>query len=73
MEKWVAIVLGLLVIVIGFIVIQNIQESVSTLPGIGQQAECQIRGGTCVELAFGCSERIDETLCGEGWVCCEDG
>lgn len=68
MDRIVAIVLGLLVIVIGFVIVQNIADGQGGIGDTGSNVECLVHQGTCVNDCEG--EELTYT-CAEGLVCCK--
>ncbi len=70
MERWIAIVLGLLVIVIGFVVVQNITDATTGIGDTGSDVECLVQGGSCVEAGSCAGEEL-AYACREGRTCCD--
>lgn len=68
MERWVAIVLGLLVVVVGFLVVQNIMDGTDNISDTGSDVECIVNGGSCVEGS--CDEPLSYS-CGGERTCCQ--
>lgn len=71
MERWVAIILGLLIIVVGFVVVQNLNDAQGEITRTGSDAECLVKQGTCVDQCTA-DARID-AQCTDGKICCERG
>lgn len=67
MERWIAIILGLLVIVVGFVVVQNITDNQREIVDVGTGAECVVYGGSCTE---NCGTETLDYACPQGQTCC---
>ena len=71
MERWVAIVLALLIIVVGFFVVKKILDTSTDMPGVAGDAECRLKGGACKTGCAPGEETIDNVECSkEGELCC---
>lgn len=71
MERWIAIILGLLVIVIGFVIVQNIMDGQNQLVDSGNSFECALAGGVCTQES--CAEPLDTACPGEQTCCARRG
>lgn len=67
MDRIVALILGLLVVLAGFFIVQAINEGAIGIGDSGNSAACIAAGGTCQDTCAG--ETLDVS-CAEGQVCC---
>ncbi len=71
MEKWVALVLALLVIGVGFAVVKNISKGINGSTAPVDSFACSQEGGSCKQSCGGAQQLTPS--CGDGMVCCAKG
>ncbi len=68
----VAAVIALLLIIIGFAVIHQIQKGANALPNAASGVQCRVTGGTCATSCTG-SATVVAADCAGGTQCCVAG
>lgn len=69
MDRWVAIVLGLMVVVIGFVIVQNVIDAQEPVVSNTDQLECLVNQGACMPASECNGEELD-FACSDDNVCC---